>query len=401
MGRMPRSGSGWKWSAARLRAALLLRDGRVGGGVAVDLRLEAGPIRLALDDEVVGGIHEAIDGALGEQDVVEHPQPLGGVAVAGEDDGGASGPLDEELINVLALLAAHGLEGEVVDDEQVDGAEGGHLGVVRVVESTLSQKRQHLIGAQEVDVVAMTAGEVTESVGDEGLADADGPENDDVPMRLQEAQRTELCEELLVEGDLGRLVEPLERHVGVELGVGDSVGDGGVVAPCDLVGDEQGEDLLERHTLRLREVEPLGQRVEDAAEAQAAQRRGELRGGGLAHCAPLSPSRRVRNACSSRAKRGTGSGSCTTLPPSLAGRAMASLSMRPMRRTSTTSKLSADWQTASTRPSPYLSQRDRSAYAARICVQGNGPPRSFSANRPMWWPRCRARSSSASMLRSA
>jgi hypothetical protein len=61
-----------------------------------------------------------------------------------------------------------------------------------------------------------------------------------------------------------------------------------------LGGDEQGEDLLEGESLRLREGESLGQRVEDASEAQATKRSGELGGDGLAHRAPLSSSRRVR-----------------------------------------------------------------------------------------------------------
>ena len=36
-------------------------------------------------------------------------------------------------------------------------------------------------------------------------------------------------------------------------------------------------------------------------------------------------------------------------------------------------------QTASTRPSPYFSQRRRSAYVARILAQGKGPPGRRSA----------------------
>ncbi len=50
-----------------------------------------------------------------------------------------------QLVEVLAFVAAHRLE--VVDDEQVDGAEGRHLGVVRVVEAAPSQRREHLVCA--------------------------------------------------------------------------------------------------------------------------------------------------------------------------------------------------------------------------------------------------------------
>ena len=51
------------------------------------------------------------------QDVVEHREPLGGIAIAADDHRGASGALEEELIDVLALLLAHRLQGEVVDEE--------------------------------------------------------------------------------------------------------------------------------------------------------------------------------------------------------------------------------------------------------------------------------------------
>jgi hypothetical protein len=58
-------------------------------GALVELRLPPRPVRLALDDQIVGGVLEAIDGALGAQHVVEHGDPLAGVPVAGEDRRGA------------------------------------------------------------------------------------------------------------------------------------------------------------------------------------------------------------------------------------------------------------------------------------------------------------------------
>src|SRR5579872_2792319 len=71
---------------------------RVGG---VERWLLPGSIGLAIDDEVVGGVFESVDGALREQHVVEHGEPLGGVAVARDDHRGASGALQKELIDVL------------------------------------------------------------------------------------------------------------------------------------------------------------------------------------------------------------------------------------------------------------------------------------------------------------
>ena len=84
---------------------------------SVDGGLEPGSIRLALHDEVVGGVLEAVDGALREQDVVEHGEPLGGVAVAADDHRGAAGALQEELVDVLAFLLGHRLQDEVIEQK--------------------------------------------------------------------------------------------------------------------------------------------------------------------------------------------------------------------------------------------------------------------------------------------
>ena len=91
-----------------------------------------------------------------------------------------------------------------------------HLGVARVVEAALSQRAQHLVGTGEADVVAVTAGEVSERAGEERLADADGAEDDDVTMRFEEAQAHELREHALVEGDLRGLVPELQTHRRIE-----------------------------------------------------------------------------------------------------------------------------------------------------------------------------------------
>jgi hypothetical protein len=89
-------------------------------------------------------------------------------------------------------------------------------------------------------------------------------------VSLQEPQAAELREELLVEGDLGRFVESLDRHVGVELGVGDAIADGGAVAARDLVGEHEREQLVERHALCLGELDAFGERVDHATESKAA-----------------------------------------------------------------------------------------------------------------------------------
>ena len=89
----------------------------------------------------------------------------------------------------MSLLSSRliGSIAEVVDDEQVDRAERGHPGVVRVVESALLESRASRRRARSGRRSDVDTRGGAERVGDESLADADGTENDDVPMRLQKS----------------------------------------------------------------------------------------------------------------------------------------------------------------------------------------------------------------------
>ena len=114
----------------------------------------------------------------------------------------------------------------------------------------------------------MTASNVTESLGDEGLAHTDGAEHRDVLVRFEEAQAHELGEHALVEGDLRRLVPKLQPHCRVESSlVGADVGRR-VVAPRDLVGEHEQQEIIERHVLLVGKHEPIGQGLDDTAELQ-------------------------------------------------------------------------------------------------------------------------------------
>src|SRR5215216_2770961 len=102
-----REGSGARALSAPEQRGGLGHRSRRRRPVLLDVGLEAWTIRLAVDDEVVGVVLEAIDGTLAEQRVVEDGEPVGGVAIAGDDRSRASSALDEELVDVAALVAGH------------------------------------------------------------------------------------------------------------------------------------------------------------------------------------------------------------------------------------------------------------------------------------------------------
>jgi hypothetical protein len=71
------------------------------------------------------------------------------------------------------------------------------------------ERAKHLVGTREAHVIAVSASDVTEGLGDESFPHADGTENDDVSMRFEKAQAHELREHALVEADFRSLVPEL------------------------------------------------------------------------------------------------------------------------------------------------------------------------------------------------
>ena len=130
---------------------------------------------------------------------------------------------------------------------------------------------EHRVRAEGEDGVAAAAGDVAQGVGEEALADADGPDEGDVVMRLQEAEGDELGEEGTIEGDMGRGVPVLELGAGVEAGPLRPQGGGQAVPTRHLVGEDEQEEVLGRQRLLAHEGEALGERVEHAGEPEATQ----------------------------------------------------------------------------------------------------------------------------------
>src|SRR5215218_6906855 len=77
-------------------------------------------IRVALEDEDVGVMEEAIHRRAREEGIPEERPELLGVAVRGEDERAALVPEADHLVEVRGFVGGEGLETEVVEDEQVD-----------------------------------------------------------------------------------------------------------------------------------------------------------------------------------------------------------------------------------------------------------------------------------------
>ena len=80
------------------------------------------PVAGALDDDLVAGIGQAVQGAVAQDGVVKQSQPLFYRPVAGDNEAGLAVSGDNQLIEVGRLLGGELLQAKVVQDEQV-GAE--------------------------------------------------------------------------------------------------------------------------------------------------------------------------------------------------------------------------------------------------------------------------------------
>ena len=119
---------------------------------------------------------------------------------------------------------------------------------------------------------------MAEALGHERLADPDRTQDQHVVAGVDEAQRAQLVADRLVEGDLGGVVPVLEAHVGVEAGgPGPQRGRGGL-APGDLVGEDELQELGVAHGAGLGQREAFGEGVEAAAQLDAPQHALQLGG---------------------------------------------------------------------------------------------------------------------------
>ena len=78
-------------------------------------------VGVAFDGDLVGVVGESVEGALGEEGVVEEEDPFVDGAVARDDGAGAFAAFDDDAVEVAALLGGEALQAEVVDEEQGPG----------------------------------------------------------------------------------------------------------------------------------------------------------------------------------------------------------------------------------------------------------------------------------------
>lgn len=117
--------------------------------------------------------------------------------------------------------------------------------------------------------MAGAASAVGEGTGEEGLADADGPEEEDVLVAIEEAETEEVADPVAVEGDGGVPIEVLEGVGFLEAGPVEAGGKVLVLAAVDLVLESELKEVEGAEGGLLGIGSPVRQRGHHAAELQA------------------------------------------------------------------------------------------------------------------------------------
>ena len=94
----------------------------------------------------------------------------------------------DDLVEVGGLGGGKGLEGKIIDDEQLDSGQAAVLGFEGVVEAGGGEALEQLVGAGHVDGAAPADGDVAQGGGQVCLPDADGTQDQGAVGCVEEPQ---------------------------------------------------------------------------------------------------------------------------------------------------------------------------------------------------------------------
>ena len=208
-------------------------------GILGSVRGEARSVAGSVDDELMSAVGEAVESGVGEDGIGKEADPLRDVAVGGDDERGAAVALDDERVEVLGLLLVEAVETEVIDYQEVQVQVTPEGGLEAVVGAGLAELAQEVVGPAEENTVVSTSGGSSECLGQEGLADTDGTNEEDMLLVLDERQREEFVEMATVHLDRRTPVEVVEADPLFEACLGETTFEGEMVSTLDLVGEDE------------------------------------------------------------------------------------------------------------------------------------------------------------------
>ena len=102
--------------------------------------------------------------------------------------------LDDQLVEVVALLGAQAAQAEVIQDDQVRGQVAAEDLLIGPVRARLAELGQQSVGADEDDRVAGAHAGRAQALGQQRFAHADRSDEHDVLLAGQKLQREDVLE---------------------------------------------------------------------------------------------------------------------------------------------------------------------------------------------------------------
>ena len=122
------------------------------------------------DDEHVSPMRQAIQPGGRKQWIGEPGSPLGRRTIAGQQNRAVLIAFVDHVIQVLSRRRLHGLEAEVIDDQQIGSGIAGEAFVVRAIGAPGMEVAQHFVSVGEDDIEAAPTGFVGQRLGEMTLS---------------------------------------------------------------------------------------------------------------------------------------------------------------------------------------------------------------------------------------
>jgi len=182
---------------------------------------------------------KTVEGRVGEDGIGEEAHPPGNVAVAGDDETGATVAFDDERIEVFGLVLGEAMEAAIVHDEEVGREVTAEDRLEAMVGEALAELVQEQIAAPEEDRVAGPSSSGSKGLGQGSLADLDWSTEQDVLLALEQLEREELVQVAATQLDWGRRVEVVEADLLFKVGGEESAFEGELAAELHFIGPDQ------------------------------------------------------------------------------------------------------------------------------------------------------------------
>src|SRR5215472_8452432 len=108
-------------------------------------------------------------------------------------------PLDDQVVQILALLRGQTVQGKVIQNEQIRRQVAAEDTFERMVATGLAEVFQQRVGAREDHAVAGSDGGGAECLNQKCFPDADGSNQDDVLLALEELESEDVLKLLTID----------------------------------------------------------------------------------------------------------------------------------------------------------------------------------------------------------